>query len=285
MALRLVLVGAVAGLGLSLPSATELSKWRNAGQNWINTRLAAWDEQMPPDDTAFVLVAEPASASTDSRQASPISPDRPSSRDSIGLAARASTSDLETSNPPVVVTFAAVVSRETASALDTPSAPVELDAAPVEAFPTWNEAAEVRDAAFLAAQSETLSAFAADEPASAVAATVDATGIDPVELARNLDSGAESTLNRVVRVLALTRGSPRLAPPEDDESQNPEGANPLQLNNVALSGTCPTGTHFPAERNHVADADRLTQAVRLTRDAVHAWASLLHGPAVVTIGQ
>jgi len=155
----------------------------------------------------------------------------------------------------------------------------------VEGFPTWNEAAEVRDAALLAAQSETLSAFAADEPASAVAATVDATGIDPFELARNLDSGAESTLSRVVRVLAMTPGSPQLAPPEDDESQNLEGANPLQLNNVALSGTCPTGTRFPAERNQVADADRLTPAVRLTRDAVHAWASLLHGPAVVTIGQ
>ena len=39
----------------------------------------------------------------------------------------------------------------------------------------------------------------------------------------------------------------------------------------------------PATAEPAGSGNRLTQAVRLTREAVQAWANLLHGPAVVVI--
>ena len=66
MALRLILVGAVAGLGLSLPSASRLQSWGDSTRIWAHARFAAWDAQMPADASAFVLVAEPSVPPTDS---------------------------------------------------------------------------------------------------------------------------------------------------------------------------------------------------------------------------
>lgn len=231
MALRLILVGAVAGLGVSLPSAEQMTTWRGAGQRWVNTRLAAWDDQMPADDRAFVLADEPATVPADTRPALASVPD---------------------------VTRAETPTASTESAVST-------------------------DAAFLAAQSETLSAFAADGPTS----TEDAARIDAVELARTLDNGTESPLGRVTRVLAMTPGSPRPAPQAEDEDRNPRAAKSLRVETGDFLNPGAAVAHLPEGLDRVtgADGDRLSQAVRLTRDAVHAWVSLLHGPAVVTISR
>jgi hypothetical protein len=58
MALRLVLVSAVAGLGLSLPSGDDLSVWVLRARNWINARLAEWDPPIVNEEGAFVFAAE-----------------------------------------------------------------------------------------------------------------------------------------------------------------------------------------------------------------------------------
>jgi hypothetical protein len=63
MALRLVLVSAVAGLGLSLPTRTEVATWTDSARVWVTARLAAWDAQMPAGEDAFVFVADSAPTS------------------------------------------------------------------------------------------------------------------------------------------------------------------------------------------------------------------------------
>ena len=59
MTLRVVLVGAVASLGLALPSGERLESWTHSGRTWLNTRLAEWGSHDPIDDNAFVVVAAP----------------------------------------------------------------------------------------------------------------------------------------------------------------------------------------------------------------------------------
>jgi hypothetical protein len=59
MALRLVLVGVVASLGLTLPSKGTLDCWSRSSQAWLNARLAEWESRKPVDEGAFVFVAEP----------------------------------------------------------------------------------------------------------------------------------------------------------------------------------------------------------------------------------
>src|SRR3954452_23719381 len=43
MALRLVLVSMVAGLGVSPPTEGELATWTRSVQTWLETRVAEWD--------------------------------------------------------------------------------------------------------------------------------------------------------------------------------------------------------------------------------------------------
>src|SRR5690349_16091273 len=43
MALRLVLVSMVAGLGVSPPAEGELATWTRSVQTWLETRVAEWD--------------------------------------------------------------------------------------------------------------------------------------------------------------------------------------------------------------------------------------------------
>ena len=60
MALRLVLVSAVAGLGLSLPSGDDLNVWALRARNWMNARLAEWDPPIVNKEGEFVFAAEAA---------------------------------------------------------------------------------------------------------------------------------------------------------------------------------------------------------------------------------
>src|SRR5829696_8515531 len=66
MVLRLVLVGLVAGLGLSLPDRRERDAWGYSAQRWVNARLAEWDTGTTTDSGAFVLVSEPDEATAPS---------------------------------------------------------------------------------------------------------------------------------------------------------------------------------------------------------------------------
>ncbi len=62
MALRLILVGVVAGLGLNLPARESVQAWKHSAETWVYSCLAEWDARMPTDEKAFVVVAEPTAA-------------------------------------------------------------------------------------------------------------------------------------------------------------------------------------------------------------------------------
>src|SRR5437588_301133 len=59
MVLRLILVGLVAGLGLSLPGRSDLDTLGRSAQRWVNVRLAEWDAGTSIEEGSFVLISEP----------------------------------------------------------------------------------------------------------------------------------------------------------------------------------------------------------------------------------
>lgn len=59
MALRLVMVSMVAGLGLTLPTTEQLSDWKDSAGRWVGGKLAEWDARMPAGERAFLFVNEP----------------------------------------------------------------------------------------------------------------------------------------------------------------------------------------------------------------------------------
>src|SRR5262245_39223655 len=59
MVLRLLLVGLVAGLGLSLPSRRDLETLGRTAQRWAYARLAEWDAGTSVEEGSFVLITEP----------------------------------------------------------------------------------------------------------------------------------------------------------------------------------------------------------------------------------
>src|SRR5437762_359530 len=49
MVLRLVLVGMVAALGVSVPSRPECESWFNSAREWVSAQLADWDTWRPSE--------------------------------------------------------------------------------------------------------------------------------------------------------------------------------------------------------------------------------------------
>lgn len=77
MALRMVLVSAVAGLGVSLPSGDDLGAWALGAQNWMSARLAEWGPPIVNEGGAFVFapgVAEPTPTGPTAAQATAPAP-------------------------------------------------------------------------------------------------------------------------------------------------------------------------------------------------------------------
>jgi hypothetical protein len=165
-----------------------------------------------------------------------------------------------------------------ATGLDVPSAPMSFDEPDPEVVPADPAPG---DDAFDAAQGAVLSSFAADRVSAAVAPEP-APGV--ALTARGDDPG-------VAFALALNREAEGLdLAPVGDESEagiafalalnrESEGLDPLPAVESVRAVSPMSEAVGPA-----GPASRLAQAVRLTREAVAAWASLLHGPAVVTIG-
>ena len=64
MALRLLLVGLVIGLGVDLPSGDEIATWARAGSDWVQARIdgafgpEAVAEATPTDDAAFAAIVD-----------------------------------------------------------------------------------------------------------------------------------------------------------------------------------------------------------------------------------
>jgi hypothetical protein len=149
--------------------------------------------------------------------------------------------------------------------------------------------------AFDAALADVLDAFARDR---------DVVAFEPMEIGEDLYPGLAFALNREAEGLNV---SPPPAPPADEVASRPvPGFEPMEIGedlypglafalnreaeglslagtpiNVGSSGDAARGVELASEVP--TTGARLSRAVRLTREAVFAWASLLHGPAVVTI--
>jgi hypothetical protein len=287
MALRMVLVGVVAGLGLTLPTGRQFTSWKDSAQSWASARLAAWDAQMPADENAFVLVVEPASIAADSVPRVGQKSDLPAADAPKTVVSAPTTPALTGENDPKTTP------TDLAVGLETPTSPTPLTESEVV-----EPALSTLDSAFGIAQNEVVSAFAADEkaivaanppaPAPAGAPSI-ATPFEPLEVGDNFYEGLAYELNRGSEGLSLSHEEvARFEPLEvaDDLYAGVAYALNREAEGLDLPAQPepprPTVVRLEDMRPATTDS-RLTHAVRLTRDAVYAWANLLHGPAVVTI--
>ena len=304
MMLRLVLVGLVAGLGMSLPSRHDLETLRRSALSWVDEQIA--EDEAPPPVVAgpFVFVADEARA-TPTESAPAQEPEPVPVADAEAIAEDASS-------------VAAPGPARVAEILAPPAAPTALDdaltAAPtepaIEAVETGST--EVVQVAEIVADEmigdepapdvEVVSTMPDDESAfEALDATPDVIG--PAEVAETVDADRAFVAvvdemaatfaadlaqaeRREPEAVALARDTAEFESEGMDEDLYPGLAYVLNLEAEGLDLSMPEPPAAPDEVPvPVPTTDRLTRAVRLTREAVFAWASLLHGPAVVAISQ
>ncbi len=109
MGLRIVLVGLVAGLGLSIPSRDQICALGGSARGWMSAQLAEWDGQMPSGETAFVVIPEP--TPTPDPVAAP-------------LAETVAAASMPAAETTATVTTTEIDDRT--AGLDTPTRPIEL---------------------------------------------------------------------------------------------------------------------------------------------------------------
>ncbi|AGA30747.1 hypothetical protein Sinac_6673 [Singulisphaera acidiphila DSM 18658] len=276
MVLRLILVGLVAGLGLSMPSRRDLDTMTRSAQHWVNDHLAEWDTPTLSDPGAFVLVVDP--AETSPLLAAPASACAPTLisdeefagvlNDSVASFAQDALAGTTREMDQFVKNSDQLAALELSRslAIDLPSEPAALaDDEPNRvdltelAFEGWAEettpskpveladsnVTDSLDLVFEGVIEDTVTRF--DQDASMLAATVRGLNADQTfGVNEDLDTDEIYASNR--------------------SSDGIQGSNSAAAADEA-----------------VRSENRLTNAVRLTREAVVAWASLIHGPAVVTI--
>lgn len=301
MVLRLILVGLVAGLGVSLPGRRDLDTLGRSAQRWVNTRLAEWDAGSSVEEGSYILIREPVIVAP-RPQAPPVVSDNAFASvmdETVATFVQTELASRRDAAEPVVAEIVAPESLCTlAIAVPTePAAPeaepsridLAFDAVMEETVATFAATPEDEpsriDLAFDAVMEETAATFAAD-----VLASTTRPAADPIALGDWAEDLA----------LLLSREE---AP---DQEVGPAPPPPLPEVEVAANNTLEfeddlyAGEAYALNRisdglnDELADAsaaeveaprpaeNRLTQAVRLTREAVFAWGSLLHGPAVVT---
>lgn len=275
MVLRLVLVGLVAGLALSMPSRRDLDTMARTAQHWANDRLAEWDTETLADSGAYVFAVDPAEAAL-----SVVAPARPlvsdeefavALNDSVALFAQDALAGETRETDQSIKSGAQLAALDSSKSividLELPTEPVaiigdeSLDHTDLTelVFEGWAEATNRNKPVELASSNlstdldlvfeEVIEATVIrfDRDTSALVATARASSDEPLEMSEDLGTDETYALNRIAdRVQESTAA----AAAEVDRSEN-----------------------------------QLTNAVRLTREAVVAWASLIHGPAVVTISR
>ena len=242
MALRLILMGVVAGMGMSLPNPDDVVGWCGAAASWVDARFLGLEEPTPPVETDVVLMDETTPAETPAQM--------PSDEQFNAVMSDMATAFAKEMTP-------ATTEPSVVRIVEAPAAPpVEVipPAKPAKAAEPANEekvAVIDPDATFNLVMNETVGAFKADlatlphdEPAEVVATAeaVETPTIDPLPL--------EAPAAQVASTTDATASTPASEPSKEVQEGHP---------------------------------DRLEHAMRLTREAVFAWASLIHGPAVVTI--
>lgn len=285
MALRLILVGAVAGLGLSLPPKVRVQAWLHSTQAWVNARLAEWDAQMPADESAFVVIADPIPPTGDAPEPAPTTAPVLTDTPAPPTTARADAAD--PAPAPGAATAATADPAELAAGLDVPTVPMALDDPDDEPAALAAVSPKSLDSAFDAAQAGVVASFAGDRPALAAAVAANpAPRFEPLAVGDDLYPGLAYALNRDAEGLHLppapARRSPRFEPLAVGDDLYPGLAYALNRDAEGLALPAKPAPR-PASGRVFGGDTRLTQAVRLTREAVAAWANLLHGPAVVTI--
>jgi hypothetical protein len=262
MVLRLILVGLVAGLGLSLPTRRDMDTVARSAQHWMNDRLADWHPQTASDRGPSVFVVEP--AKTTLASAPPVSDGV--FADVLGEAVALSAQDEpagKAREPEQIVKGRdeiAVSEMSKALAIDLPTEPV-----------------------LLSADESIMTGLAFDPPSEETAEDLTA-DVAVLEESDSRDLVFEGVLDETVISFALDASTlakadqtPKRGPLEIDENLYADEAYALNRVSDGIQVSVPSRDETGKDENP------LTNAVRLTREAVVAWASLLHGPAVVTI--
>lgn len=292
MGLRMILVGVVACLGLTMPTGEQIESCKVSAQTWMNARIAEWDAPLPADENAFVLVAEP--TATDADEATPASGTPALETPNATAAPVTAATETPTDSRPAAKPVSTIASNDLADGLAAPTVPMafeETDLTPATASPAPEPTAS--DAGFDAAQNDVLSAFERDRPEAAAPVAL-APAFEPIEVGENLDTGVAYALNHAAEGLSITgtagvpHPSTRFEPMENGEDLYSGVAYDLNRGAEGLETAAPTVTSRVTlaqngQTNAPGSTNRLTHAVRLTRDAMNAWANLLHGPAVVLI--
>ncbi len=312
MGVRLILVSLVAGLGLTIPSASQVKQWTESAQNWVYTHLAEMDARMPADQSAFVFVADGPSVLADE-------PAAIVENETAPIVENAQPAPTEPSAPSAsALADAQKLADELAAGLEIPYAPVAVDepaAAPAPApapspvtVAVETPAPVINDDAFLKAQSDVIASFIADAavkptpvetPKALVAETV-ATPVEPIVWTSDISNDPDQALAQLVAdafagvpeaVVAAPPAAPSVEPIVVQDMEASDLAFLLKTDtdwlNAPAAPIVPPVVSAPAVEEARPDlsgrVSQLGHAVRLTREAVYAWANLLHGPAVVTI--
>ncbi|AGA26157.1 hypothetical protein [Singulisphaera acidiphila] len=268
MVLRLILVSLVAGLSFDMPTRRDLDTMARSAQHWVQTRLAEWDPQAPSDYETYVLVADPAPTPLPTAAPVAVPDDEFASvlNDNVALFAQDELAGTTREMDQFVKSSDQLTAVEPSKsfAIELPTEPatvvseewIATDITEI-AFEGWAEEATPSnpvdvavaapvpqlDLAFEGVIEETVINFALD--ATTLAKSERSSDNDSLEAEENLSTSETDTLN--------------------------------QITSNGIEESIPSAIETGRTEN------RLTNAVRLTREAVVAWASLLHGPAVVTI--
>lgn len=287
MMLRLILVGLVVGLGLSLPSRRDFDTMTRCAQHWVTDRFAEWDSPSLSDQGAYVYVVEPTesvlplAAPTPAFTSASIVPSVPVSppisdeefasvlNDSMTTFAQDILANTTHERDQQVESHDPLVALESAKSLmiDFPVEPIALPDDELSridltelVFEGWAE--ELASTTPVELTDTTTNSDVTDPIDQAFEAVVDATV---------MDFGQDAVASTLAAADAERSLSDELVS-LDDEARSQAEAHDSDRGPAAAGG----------ETRHES---RLTNAVRLTREAVVAWASLIHGPAVITIAR
>ncbi len=240
MALRLMLMGVVAGMGFSLPTQDDVTGWSRSAECWINARFDDWDAKMPVDDSAFVF-AKDAVVPADAVPAQPIVSDK---QFNAIVSEMAVTFAKETA--PVVVGESKTLLVE--GPVVTPTVETAPTAAPVA-------------------------------PAAVEVATT------PVVETAQVDQAFASAMDKTIETFAAELVAPHVVKPTEETFTSVVEQMVADFTPTPLRVADVPAASAPAAEVQTEEEGRFAHAMRLTREAVFAWAGLLHGPAVVAISR
>ena len=249
MVLRVALMGIVAGVGLTLPDAREPDDWTRAAQDWMGTYRGAGEDQVQVDEGVFVFDADVVGRPP----VMPVAPATPVARETRSARDESDRRFSEVQDQ-MAREFARGSVETEVTALEAPKIGPQASIADLIAPPTGPASSEIEESL------DRDRAFASVVESMAVAFVID-------------------------RVLNENT-APRAVPPFEslEVGEDPYAGEACALNRGAEGiGIVAPEVGRPAGRD--IRGSQFSHALRLTREAVFAWANLLHGPAVVTISR